>query len=123
MESVWLQILKFFEIQPPQSSAIFLKQHHAYYVEKVLDNRTLQLVMREAQRWRGTAHASAGLEELLADIEQVLEDAKNVETLSEEYSVFIKRIQGSKQLNRLALSRIQDSQRRDQEALKQQLLA
>jgi len=69
VESIWLQILKFFEIQPPQSNAIFLKQHHAYYVEKVLDNRTLQLVMREAQRWRGTAHASPGLEELLADIE------------------------------------------------------
>jgi hypothetical protein len=68
VESIWLQVLRFFDLKVPHTHAIFLKQHYVYYIEKVLDSRALTLILSEAERWQGSTDASANLDGLLADI-------------------------------------------------------
>lgn len=122
VESIWLQVLKFFELQVPHSHTMFLQQHYVYYVEKVLDSRALQLIIQEADRWRETAHASEALDELLCDIEEIRSECTKQDILSEPYDEFHTRVPPSSSLNRSALAMIQEAQRKDQQILKKQLL-
>ena len=88
VEMIWLQILKFFEIQIPHPHTIFQQQHYTFYIDKVLNSRALSLVIDEAEKWRKKNHASENLDELLQDIQDIRIQDKNYDALSMRYEQF-----------------------------------
>ena len=88
---------------------MFLQQHYAYYVEKVLESRALQLIIQEADKWRDSTHASEALDELLTDIEEICTECTKQDILSEPYDEFDTRVPPSPSLNRSALAMIQEA--------------
>lgn len=88
----------------------------------MLDSRALQLIFKEAERWSASTHASESLDELLSDIQEIRADARKEDGLAEAYEQFLGRVPSSPSLNRSALSKIQEAQRKDQQILKKQLL-
>jgi len=61
LECLWLQLLSYFGLKPPQNNTIFREQHYKNYKKIVINNRTLKLIVDEASRWRGTQFASENL--------------------------------------------------------------
>ena len=86
LECLWLQLLNFFGLKPPQVNTIFREQHFKNYKKIVINNKTLKLIIDEATKWRDTEHASDSLNAYLDKINQLVEDSRQ---LPETYETFI----------------------------------
>lgn len=86
LEQLWLQMLKFFDLAPPQTNTIFREQHYKNYKKIVINNRTLKLLVDEASKWRDTEFASEHLSAYLDKIKTIVEESRQ---LPETYDSFM----------------------------------
>jgi hypothetical protein len=76
LECLWLQLLNYFGLKPPQNITIFREQHYKIYKKIVINNRTLKLLVDEASRWRDTQHASENLAAYLDKIKLIVDESR-----------------------------------------------
>lgn len=112
LEALWLQMLNFFGLKPPQECTIFREQHYKNYKKIVICNRTLKLLTDEASKYRSSAE---GLDQHLAKIETIIEQGRQ---LPERYESFMAKVKVKEDLNIKAAEEI-----RKEKLLLQQKLA
>lgn len=107
LECLWLQLLNFFGLKPPQVNTIFREQHFKNYKKIVINNKTLKLIIDEATKWRDTEHASDSLNAYLDKINQLVEDSRQ---LPETYETFVSKTQIKRDLNDKVEAKIKQDQ-------------
>jgi len=103
LECLWLQLLNYFGLKPPQNNTIFREQHYKNYKKIVINNRTLKLLVDEATRWRDTQHASENLGAYLDKIKVIVDESRQ---LPETYDRFMQDNPVQQDLNLKALAKI-----------------
>ena len=107
VEMIWVQLLKFFKIPIPHTHTIFLQQHYTFYIDKVLNNRAISLIIDEAEKWRKLKQISEKLTGLLDDIQNIRVQYKNYDALSMSYDQFSKRYPtNNNKMNEVALIKV-----------------
>ena len=103
LEQLWLQLLSYFGLEPPQINTIFREQHYKNYKKIVINNRTLKLLVNEAARWRDTEHASENLGAYLDKIKMIVDESRQ---LPETYERFKQKYPVKNDLNLKAQEKI-----------------
>lgn len=88
LEALWLQLLDFVEVPNSNQCRIFRRMHYSIYIRTVIRNKTITAIIKEAQQWNGTAHASKMLKEHLDKIKQIENESHPI---PETYEHFNKR--------------------------------
>ena len=61
LEALWLQLLDFVDVRNINQCRIFRRMHYTIYIDTVIKNKTIEAIIGEASRWKGTQHASKAL--------------------------------------------------------------
>jgi hypothetical protein len=68
LEALWLQLLEYVDVSNTNQCRIFRRMHYTVYIRTVIKNKTIMAIIKEAQRWNNTPHASKMLKEHLDKI-------------------------------------------------------
>lgn len=89
LEALWLQLLEYVDVSNTNQCRIFRQMHYSIYIKIVIKNKTIMAIIKEAQRWNNTPHASKALKEHLDKIKQIENDSHPM--IPETYENFNKR--------------------------------
>ena len=89
LEALWLQLLDYVNVENKNQCRIFRQMHYSIYIKIVIRNKTIMAIIKEAQRWNNTPHASKALKEHLDKIKQIENDSHPM--IPETYENFNKR--------------------------------